>query len=195
MKSRIYKYITKSKCIIVYKYLAYVTKTNEVKLNSIKIDSARAENTKYMVFLHGLFGNANNWRYIAYSEPIRDRRNSILIDLRNHGESDHHDSMGYPEMAQDVIRHLNGLGVKRFTLLGHSMGAKTAMNIATMIPEQLDGLVIVDAAPKDNSKDLSIYSSTKEVVDKVGDYDITDKTRREAMEDFKNMFVRIYVDI
>jgi esterase len=166
-----------------------VKNTKEVKLNSLGIDSARPDNSKYMVFLHGLFGNANNWRYISYSEPIRERRNSILIDLRNHGESDHHDSMNYPEMAEDVIRSLEKLGIKKFTLLGHSMGAKTAMNIATMVPDKLDGLVIVDAAPKDNTQDPSVYSSTKDVIDKVADYDITDKTRREVIEEFKNMFV------
>jgi esterase len=168
-----------------------VNNTKEVKLNSIKIDSARPEVNSTMVFLHGLFGNANNWRYISYSEPIRQRRNSILVDLRNHGESDHHDSMSYPEMAEDVIRHLDGLKINKFTLLGHSMGAKTAMNIATMIPERIDGLVIVDAAPKDNRHDPVIYASTQEIVQKVSEYDIENKTRREVLEDFKNMFVKL----
>jgi pimeloyl-ACP methyl ester carboxylesterase len=169
---------------------AYVKNTKEVKLNSIKIDASRPEVSKHMVFLHGLFGNANNWRYISYSEPIREKRNSLLIDLRNHGESDHHDSMSYPEMAEDVIRHLDRLRINKFTLLGHSMGAKTAMNVATMIPERLDGLIIVDAAPKDNRQDPNIYSSTKDVVDRVAEYDLVEKTRKEALEDFKNMFVK-----
>jgi esterase len=141
-----------------------------------------------MVFLHGLFGNANNWRYFSYNEKIRQRRNSYIIDLRNHGESDHHDSMKYPEMAEDVIRHLSQKGIKKFTLLGHSMGGKVAMSLATLAPELLDGLIIVDTAPKDHRNDLAIYKTSKEVIDKLSDYDITDKTRNEVMEDFKNMF-------
>jgi esterase len=96
--------------------------------------------------------------------------------------------MTYPEMAEDVIRHLSQKGIKKFTLLGHSMGAKVAMNIAQLSPELLDGLIIVDSAPNDHRNDLAIYRTSKEVIDKLSDYDITDKTRKEAMEDFKNMF-------
>jgi esterase len=96
--------------------------------------------------------------------------------------------MTYPEMAEDVIRHLTQQGIKKFTLLGHSMGAKVAMNIATLAPELLDGIIIVDSAPKDHRNDLAIYSTSKEVIDKLSEYDVTDKTRNEAMEDFKTMF-------
>jgi pimeloyl-ACP methyl ester carboxylesterase len=96
--------------------------------------------------------------------------------------------MTYPEMADDVIRHITNKGIKKFTLLGHSMGAKVAMNIATIAPELLDGVIIVDSAPKDHRNDLAIYRTSKEVIDKLSDYDITDKTRKEVMEDFKNMF-------
>ena len=70
-----------------------------------------------MVFLHGLFGNSNNWRYLSYSDTIRNRRNSLLVDLRNHGESDHHDSMTYQEMADDVIRHLDKKKIEKFRYL------------------------------------------------------------------------------
>ena len=36
---------------------------------------------------------------------ICENRNMHLIDLRNHGDSDHHDSMTYKEMANDIIRY------------------------------------------------------------------------------------------
>ena len=175
----------------LFYYVALVTNTKDVRLNSYNIDSSNPDVTKYIVFLHGLFGNANNWRYISYSESIRERRNSLLVDLRNHGESDHHGSMTYPEMANDVVHHLKEKGINKFTLLGHSMGAKTAMNIATMYPDMLDGLVIVDSAPKDHSTDEKIFNATKNVIDRLSGYDINGKTRKEAMEDFKNMFVFI----
>lgn len=151
--------------------------------------------TKYLVFLHGLFGSSNNWRYLSYADAIRNCRNSILIDLRNHGESDHHNSIKYNEMADDVIRHLDKLKVEKFTLLGHSMGAKTSMHIATKVKERLDGLIIVDAAPKCHKDDINIYGNTKMIVDTLSQYDITDKTRRQAIEEFKEMFVRIFSHI
>lgn len=146
-----------------------------------------------MVFLHGLFGSSNNWRYLSYSDAIRNRRNSILLDLRNHGESDHHPSMTYGEMADDVIRHLDKLKVDKFTLVGHSMGAKTAMHVATKVKDRVDGLIIVDAAPKDHRDNVNIYGNTQTIVNAVCEFDIREKTRRQAIEKFKEMFVSLFV--
>ena len=122
---------------------------------------------------------------------IRNRRNSILVDLRNHGESDHHSSMTYNEMADDVIKHLDKLKVEKFTLVGHSMGAKTAMHIATKLKDRVDGLIIVDAAPKDHRDNVNIYGNTQTIVNAVSEFDVRDKTRRQVIEKFKEMFVRL----
>ena len=108
--------------------------------------------------------------------------------MRNHGESDHHDSMSYPEMADDVIRHLDSLKIDKFTLLGHSMGAKVAMNISTKYKDRLDGLIIVDAAPKDHKENVNIYSNIKTIVEKVSELDIEGKTRKEVLNELKGMF-------
>ena len=144
-----------------------------------------------MVFLHGLLGSSNNFRYISNSDTIKDRRNSLLIDLRNHGDSDHHDSMTYEEMANDVIKHLDNLKITKFTLLGHSMGAKTSMHIATKIKDRLDGLIILDAAPKSHRNNLNIYGNTKGLIDKLSEYDIKNKKRKECVDNFKRLFVKI----
>ena len=53
--------------------------------------------------LHGLFGSSGNWRGIArelagHALPVH------CVDLRNHGASPWADSMGYVEMADDVLQ-------------------------------------------------------------------------------------------
>ena len=48
--------------------------------------------------------------------------------------------MTFEEMADDVIRYLDKMNIEKFTLMGHSMGAKTAMQIATKIENRIDGL-------------------------------------------------------
>lgn len=154
------------------------------------MESNNDKEKKNIVFLHGLFGNANNWRYMSYSNTVRNRRNSILIDLRNHGDSDHHDSMTYSEMADDVIRHLDKLKIEKFTLLGHSMGAKTSMHIATKIKDRLDGLIIVDAAPKCHKDNINIYGNTKGMIERISEFDITNKKRREVIDTLKDLYVR-----
>ena len=52
------------------------------------------------------------------------------MDLRNHGESDHHASMTYREMADDLIRFADSRNLDKMTLIGHNIGAKTAMMTA-----------------------------------------------------------------
>ena len=42
------------------------------------------------------------WRTFALNDAISRARDVILVDLRNHGESDHHASMTYEEMAYDI---------------------------------------------------------------------------------------------
>jgi esterase len=169
----------------------YRSNTNEVELSSYLTPANFNEVKKTLVFLHGLFGSSNNWRYLSYSEAVRNRRNSLLIDLRNHGESDHHDSMTYNQMADDVIRHLDKLKIEKFTLLGHSMGAKTSMHIATKVKDRLDGLIIVDAAPKCHKDNKNIYGNTKAIVDAVSTFDLNDKTRRQVVDKFRENFVNI----
>lgn len=102
--------------------------------------------------------------------------------------------MTYDEMSDDVIRHLDKLKINKFTLLGHSMGAKTSMHIATKLKDRLDGLIIVDAAPKDHRDNINIYGNTKHIVDSVFEFDIKEKTRKQVVEKFKEMFVKYFYE-
>lgn len=178
----------KSFCLVGDKATKYKINTREVNLNSSWVDSSNEKINKVLICLHGLFGNSNNWRKICYSSLIRDKRRSLLVDLRNHGDSDHHDSMNYNDMAEDVIRHANSLGINKFTLLGHSMGGKVAMQISEKFADRLDGLVIVDSAPKDHRDNINIYGNTKHVVDTVSNMNIQGKTRKEVLNELNKMF-------
>jgi pimeloyl-ACP methyl ester carboxylesterase len=99
-----------------------------------------------VVILHGLFGSSDNWRTLANvisaSYPV------ISVDLRNHGRSPHTESHTYLEMAEDLDKLLNARGLEEVILVGHSMGGKAAMTYATIQPERVHKLVVVDIAPK-----------------------------------------------
>jgi len=99
-----------------------------------------------LVILHGLFGSGDNWR--ANARQLSGDRRIHLMDLRNHGDSPHDDSMTYPQMADDVIATCDQLQLERVNLLGHSMGGKVAMQIAQQYPDRLKKLVIVDISPR-----------------------------------------------
>lgn len=57
-----------------------------------------------MIVMHGVLGNKMNWRGIVSRAKIARVRQSYLVDMRNHGESDWHEEVTYERMAEDVVR-------------------------------------------------------------------------------------------
>jgi pimeloyl-ACP methyl ester carboxylesterase len=98
-----------------------------------------------LVILHGLFGSGANWG--AMAKRLAGSRRVVTVDLRNHGESPHAESMTYEEMADDLLALLDKTGVEKAALLGHSLGGKVAMGFALLHPERTEALIAVDIAP------------------------------------------------
>tara|TARA_Y100001972_G_scaffold124522_1_gene173860 strand:- start:8703 stop:9464 length:762 start_codon:yes stop_codon:yes gene_type:complete len=99
-----------------------------------------------VVVLHGVFGASDNWQTVGKS--LAENFAVYLVDLRNHGLSPHSDEMNYPVMAQDIRELIENENLGRAHIVGHSMGGKVAMELATSFPEVVKSLVVVDIAPK-----------------------------------------------
>jgi pimeloyl-ACP methyl ester carboxylesterase len=98
------------------------------------------------IILHGLFGSLENWTTMArrFAENFR----VFAVDQRNHGRSPHAAEMSYPIMAEDLSEFMERQHLASAAVLGHSMGGKTAMQLALSHPEKISKLVVVDIAPK-----------------------------------------------
>ncbi|KAM4064775.1 alpha/beta hydrolase fold domain-containing protein [Hirsutella rhossiliensis] len=108
---------------------------------------ASGENQAPIIFLHGLFGSKKNNRGISKA-LARDLGAPVYaLDLRNHGESPHNQRHDYRAMARDVSTFIQDHSLRNVTVIGHSMGAKTAMVLALCWPEMVASLVSVDNAP------------------------------------------------
>ena len=70
------------------------------------------------------------------------------IDLRNHGLSPHSDEHSYEKMAEDVRAFIESRQLAPCDVIGHSMGGKVAMKLATDYPNLVRKLVVVDIVPK-----------------------------------------------
>ena len=88
-----------------------------------------------MIVLHGLFASGKNWR--SFARSIENDFQIWMPDARNHGESPHAETMSYKEMAEDVVSFLDNNGLERIMLLGHSMGGKTAMQVALRFTQRV----------------------------------------------------------
>jgi pimeloyl-ACP methyl ester carboxylesterase len=80
-----------------------------------------------VVFLHGFLESISMWEKLSL-ESIHFQ--SILIDLPGHGKSKNEDNSPIPSMeymANRVIDTLNQLGIKKYNVVGHSMGGYVAL--------------------------------------------------------------------
>ena len=101
---------------------------------------------KTLVILHGLFGMLDNWQALA--KQFGQFFETHIVDQRNHGKSFHAEEHNYELMCADLMNYLDVRGLDKVSLLGHSMGGKTAMMFAAKFPERVEKLVVVDIAPK-----------------------------------------------
>ncbi|AKD37722.1 hypothetical protein I926_01960 [Pasteurella multocida subsp. multocida OH4807] len=102
-------------------------------------------NLPTLVFIHGLFGDMNNLGIIA--RAFSEKYSILRVDLRNHGQSFHHNEMNYDLMAKDLANVITHLKLNSVILVGHSMGGKTAMKMAALFPNLVEKLIVIDIAP------------------------------------------------
>lgn len=94
--------------------------------------------------LHGWLDNAASFMRLA---PLLPDVRLIAIDLAGHGESSHR-AAGSPyyiwDNIADVLAVADQLLLRRFNLLGHSMGAGVAMLLAACMPERVARLFLIE---------------------------------------------------
>jgi pimeloyl-ACP methyl ester carboxylesterase len=94
--------------------------------------------------LHGWLDNANTFDRLA---PRLPELNLVALDFAGHGLSEHRPpGVHYHSFTdiQDVMAVAAVLGWERFSLLGHSMGASIASELAAMFPERVERSVLID---------------------------------------------------
>lgn len=105
------------------------------------------EDAPPVVMLHGLRSYAYTWEPVAAA--LADSYRVIALDQRGRGLSDWDPQRNY--YAEAYVRDLevlvDTLGLRRFVLVGHSMGGANAFVYAGKHPERLAGLVIEDMGP------------------------------------------------
>ena len=133
-------------------------------------ESEYEPNGRHLVFLHGLFGKSQSFKFLAKNRKMQENFTVHLVDLRNHGESEWNDHMDYPSMANDLLEYLHKHKLtdkeKPVSLVGHSMGGKTALTFACAFPELVHQVVSLDAAPVDRLKYPRFNLTTQRMINR-----------------------------
>ncbi len=110
------------------------------------LESGRA-GAPVLCFLHG--GAAHAHWFDRITPSFADRFHVIALDQRGHGESAWAEPPAYgtADFTGDLLELMDGLGVERMTVIGHSMGGHNAMTFSAWHPERVSALVIIDSRP------------------------------------------------
>lgn len=113
-----------------------------------------------MVLVHGMGWSSSTWEQVA--PTLAKTRRVIALDLRGHGESVWTPTYSFEQMRDDLLEFADRLGLGKFLLCGHSMGAGVSWLFAERYVDRLTGLVIVDAAPPDGEGDWTVPPKPEE---------------------------------
>jgi pimeloyl-ACP methyl ester carboxylesterase len=99
------------------------------------------------ILLHGFGEGSYIWEDFAPANLAKYQ--SIVVDLRGHGDSESDPSRRYQldSYVKDIELLIDELDLKRFAIVGHSLGGLIAIHVAAARPEQVLAVVIVESGP------------------------------------------------
>src|SRR4051812_43541567 len=91
-----------------------------------------------VLFVHCFAGDVSFWNEQLTAVAARGRR-AVALDLRGHGQSGEPPDGDYAiaSMASDIAAVADALGLRRFVLVAHSMGAAVAGHYAGDHPDRV----------------------------------------------------------
>jgi pimeloyl-ACP methyl ester carboxylesterase len=110
---------------------------------------------KTLVFLHGFLENSSMWSSI--SQELSKKYRVICIDLLGHGKTENH---GYVHSMEDQTKMvkavLNHLKLRKYVLIGHSMGGYIALSFSKLFPNNVKGLCLMNSTAIADSEEKKI---------------------------------------
>ncbi|MFT8313050.1 MAG: 2-succinyl-6-hydroxy-2,4-cyclohexadiene-1-carboxylate synthase [Clostridium sp.] len=115
-----------------------------IEIENIKYHVQIKGKGKPIICLHGFSENLSTWSLLKL-----EGYQLILIDFIGHGKSDKPYSSKYYSL-KIMIKHLNKLiyklGLKKYSMLGYSMGGRITLAYAIAYPYEIDRLILESAS-------------------------------------------------
>jgi len=140
----------------------YITLANNCRVAYIDEGSG----DQVLFFIHGLATYGLSWHYQV--EGLKHRYRCIAIDLPGNGHSDRGNyPYGINFFSGCVYDMIQRMGLKRVTIVGHSMGGQIAINLVAHEPAVAEKLILCASAgfERFNGMERSIYQGTVSFLD------------------------------
>lgn len=110
------------------------------------IDAVASDTGVPVLLVHGMAGDHSTWR--RFARALRSAGRSVIsLDLRGHGGSAHADRYDLDDFRDDVRFVLDEARLDHVDVVGHSLGAHTALRVAMAEPERVRNLVLEEVPP------------------------------------------------
>lgn len=115
----------------------------KANVNGVRLHYVIGGEGKPLVLVHGWADTWYEWHRIM--PALAKKYRVIALDLRGMGDSSRPLSdYGQKAQVEDIMRLMDSLGHKKFSIVGHDIGAHVSFALATMYPEAVEKLTLVD---------------------------------------------------
>lgn len=117
---------------------------NGIRQHYLRFGGADASDGDPVIVLPGITSPAATWAFVG--ERLGRHFDTYVLDIRGRGLSSFGSELDYSLDAQasDLVAFTNALGIERYSVVGHSMGARIGIRAARQQPAGLSRLVMVD---------------------------------------------------
>ena len=137
---------------------------NKKTINGITINYELEGEGKTIVFVHGLSDSLAYWKVL--SENLKNDYQTLIYDLRGHGESSDDDRNTTIDLYQeDLYQLLKSLNIENAVFVGLSLGGNVILNLAVNHPEMVNGLVVMSSFPEHDEKLKNIFDDFDNAID------------------------------
>lgn len=117
----------------------------DLQVKNTKVHFTSTGKGTAIVLLHGFLENSSMWNDIT--KVLSKKYRIICIDLWGHGKTENH---GYIHTMEDhalmVKTVLDYLKLRKYIIIGHSMGGYVALALANQFPQNIKGLCLMNSS-------------------------------------------------
>jgi pimeloyl-ACP methyl ester carboxylesterase len=115
-------------------------------IHYVRIPQPAGANLPPIVFIHGASANLKD-QMVPFAKALAGRAELLFFDRPGHGWSTRGATNGDPHgQAATIAALMDGLGISRPIIVGHSFGGAVAATFAVDFPDKVGGLVFLSAA-------------------------------------------------
>ena len=134
-------------------------------INDITINYELEGEGKTIVFVHGLSDSLAYWKVL--SETLKNDYQTLIYDLRGHGESSDDDRNTTIDLYQeDLYQLLKALNIENAVFVGLSLGGNVILDLAVNHPETINGLIVMSSFPEHDEELKRIFDDFNNAIDK-----------------------------